>query len=242
MFLGEPPPTQGEIHFRIFGIPVRIHPFFWLIALFMGLGGGGGTELAQLAIWMGVVFVSILTHELGHALVVRSYGAPTRITLYGLGGMASCPGNLKPLQHIAVSLAGPGAGFALAAMTIVAIKLSGNTVELRGYLLIPFGPIESSPLVREFLFQMLYVNIFWGLLNLLPVYPLDGGQVARELFLLFKVRDGIKYSLMLSVVVGGLLAAAAIIYGQRFFLAALLGYLAYSSYQTLERYSSHRRW
>ena len=52
---------------------------------------------------------------------------------------------------------------------------------------------------------MLYVNIFWGLVNLLPVYPLDGGQIARELLELASPADGVRQSLWLSVIaaVGG---------------------------------------
>ena len=70
MIFEVPEPTRGEIHFRLFDIPVRVHPYFWLTTLFMGLSPDVGTLL----IWVGVVFVSILWHELGHVFAYRFFG------------------------------------------------------------------------------------------------------------------------------------------------------------------------
>ena len=87
MLLGEPPPTQGDLHFRILGFPVRVHPFFWVSTLLLGMGGGEADPVETL-IWIGVVFISILVHELGHAVMQRRYGGRPWVTLYGLGGLA----------------------------------------------------------------------------------------------------------------------------------------------------------
>src|SRR4051794_41088064 len=89
MLLGEPAPTQGDLHFRLFGFPVRVHPFFWLTTVIFGMGGGPADPQRTL-VWVGIVFVSILAHELGHATMQRFYGGHPWITLYGLGGLASC--------------------------------------------------------------------------------------------------------------------------------------------------------
>ncbi len=86
MILAEPPPGQGDIHFRIFGIPVRVHPFFWLIAVLLVIRGD--PKPAQVLIWVAAMFVSILIHELGHAWLQRRYGGRPRIVLYGMGGLA----------------------------------------------------------------------------------------------------------------------------------------------------------
>src|SRR5688500_3784168 len=91
MFLSEPPRSNGDLHFRVFGFPVRVHPYFWLVTAIMGLGSGDeGTAPMELLTWVGVVFVSILVHELGHAFLQRRFGGRPWITLYGLGGLASC--------------------------------------------------------------------------------------------------------------------------------------------------------
>ena len=90
MLLGEPAPTQADLHFRLFGFPVRVHPFFWVVSLLLGMGGRDRPIRSNVLIWVAVVFVSILVHELGHAFMQRYYGGHPWITLYGFGGLASC--------------------------------------------------------------------------------------------------------------------------------------------------------
>ena len=74
MLLGEPPQTQYDLRFHVFGIPVRVHPWFWAIVVILGISGGGKTPPIDLLIWVGCVFVSILVHELGHAFTALAYG------------------------------------------------------------------------------------------------------------------------------------------------------------------------
>ena len=114
MLLGEPPRTQADLNFSLLGIPVRVHPLFWLVALLLGRNlGDAGSVLS----WIVAVFLSILIHELGHAAVMRAYGFHPWITLYGFGGLASYDhGNAyrskgsQPLGQILICLAGPAAG------------------------------------------------------------------------------------------------------------------------------------
>jgi len=75
-----------------------------------------------------------------------------------------------------------------------------------------------------------------GLVNLLPVYPLDGGQIAREIFTAFNAQEGIRNSLTLSIFTGGGVALYAIMH-REWFIAIMFGLLAYSSYTTLQAYS-----
>src|SRR3954464_9130641 len=89
MFLGEPPASQADLHFRVFGFPVRVHPLFWIVSLLMGLGSGPADPQRTL-VWVAVVFVSVLLHELGHGSVQKFYGGHPWITLYSFGGLASC--------------------------------------------------------------------------------------------------------------------------------------------------------
>jgi stage IV sporulation protein FB len=124
MLLYEPPPTQADVHFRLFGFPVRVSPWFWVMALLLGVSGGPADPVETL-LWVGVVFFSILVHELGHAFAQQSYGGHPRITLHGFGGLAICEDcDRSPRSQILISLAGPLAGFCLAGLVILILALS----------------------------------------------------------------------------------------------------------------------
>lgn len=236
MLLGEPAPTQADIHFRIFGIPVRIHPLFWVVALLLGMGGRKADPLETL-IWIAVVFVSILVHELGHATMQRYYGGNPWITLYSFGGLASCSDCRRtPGAQLLILFAGPFAGFFLAGFVVSVLVALQRFVGFRlDWVPIDWVYFRSSLDIA--IYYLLFVNIAWGVLNLLPVYPLDGGQIARELLTLGNPRTGIVQSLQLSAGTAVLIAAYAIL-NQRIFLCIMFGFLAYQSFQTLQSYRS----
>ena len=75
---------QGTWHFHFFGIPVRVQPWFWIILFMMGATG----ETAPALIWVGVCFVSILLHEVGHVLAFRLFGERAEVLLYSFGGLS----------------------------------------------------------------------------------------------------------------------------------------------------------
>ena len=112
MLLAEPPRTRGDLNFALFGFPVRIHPLFWLVALILGPKTG---ELRENAVWVAAMLISILVHELGHALVMRAYGLQPSITLHIMGGLTSAnrgqafAPRLRPLDQVAI-LAGRARG------------------------------------------------------------------------------------------------------------------------------------
>src|SRR5690606_1359134 len=85
MLLGEPPPTRLDIHFSIMGVPVRIHPLFFLGVLILGRAN---LDIPWLLIFGGAVFVSLLMHELGHVMAFLHYGIRARVVLMFLGGVA----------------------------------------------------------------------------------------------------------------------------------------------------------
>jgi stage IV sporulation protein FB len=240
--IGEPSPTQADLHFRLFGIPVRIHPFFWIVALFLGIGGRSEADPIETLIWVAVVFLSILVHELGHAFLQRRYGGHPWITLYGFGGLASCDDcDRSPRSQILISLAGPAAGFAFAILLLLALQLSGREPRFQafpgfiGYVIPGFKRFASWP-INAAIFDLFQVNIFWGLVNLLPVYPLDGGRISRELFTLGNSRQGIVQSLWVSVISAAAVAGIAVLAIGDIFITLFFGYLAYASYQTLRAY------
>lgn len=233
MLLDEPPPAQGELRFSLLGIPVRVHPLFWFISLVLGLGATGG-EVTAVLIWIGVVFVSVLVHEMGHALVAKYYGWPPSITLYGMGGIASYrPTYYSTSSRVNISLAGPLAGFLLAALLIVLVRASGHDLLFewsREGLAID---TDYARRIDEMLRYLLYVNIFWGLINLLPVLPLDGGHVARELLFAAGGSAGLRQAMGLSVAAGAAVAVYAYVFLGSTYLALMFAYLAYQNYAML---------
>ncbi|MEX0819483.1 MAG: site-2 protease family protein [Pirellulaceae bacterium] len=266
MLLAEPQRTPYDLRFQIFGFEIRVSPFFWLVGAIIGWNwatmwdevfhrsaefqDANPGQGPLLLIWIAVMFVSILLHELGHAFAFRYYGMGARIVLYHFGGLAisdssssisSFRQHRTPHEQIVISAAGPGIELVLAAILILLFKSQGYAV-WTGIGLIDDSLglregrlIGSAPLLAA-IDALLFVNVFWALLNLLPVYPLDGGQISRELFTLYAARDGIKNSLLLSVITGGAVAIYCLMNGQT--MAALMfGMLAFSSYQTFQAYS-----
>ena len=260
MFLNEPQPTPYDLHFELFGFPVRISPYFWLMALIMGSSAGGTLIL----IWGLVLFVSILIHELGHAFAMRHFGRPARIVLTMMGGLAiedngsDAWGNFrsssKPrttYEQVVICFAGPLAGFCLAALVcVVVILLKGRVqVEMVRWRWLSFPDVEAvlpmhlarNDNLRFFVRQMLFVNIFWGIINLFPVFPLDGGQIGRALFVRQDPWRGIEKSLWLSVFTGATLAVFGLIAMESMYMGMLFGSLAIGSYQQLAQMGGGQR-
>lgn len=153
-----------RIAFRIGSIPVQILPSFFLMTFLLNMGL---SRVSELIAWGAVVLVSVLAHELGHAATARAFGLAPQIQLHGMGGTTAwAPGpSLSVGQRIAISLAGPFAGFLVAAAVRYGIPQSAWHGRL--------GAVVYG--------DLLFVNFGWGILNLLPMLPLDGGNVMAEL-------------------------------------------------------------
>jgi Zn-dependent protease len=228
-----PPPTRYDLRFSILGINVRVHPLFWVIAILLG---SSSSSPINILIWVVSVFVSILIHELGHALAMRYYGQRSQIVLHTMGGLTIpepvawgtgwAHVALMPNQEIFITLAGPGAGFLFAAF-IFAFTIIINTLS---------APITGLPgtMINLLIGNLLWINIFWGLINLMPIYPLDGGNVARHLFVKFDPWGGVRKSLWLSIIAGGIAAMAGFFLLGSIYMAVLFAFLAFQSYQMLQ--------
>lgn len=194
--LVDPGRTPYDLCFRLFGFPIRVHPFFWLGA---GLLGADilSVSPANWLIWIVVVFVSILVHEMGHAIAYRWFRSPASIVLYAFGGLATphYP-PLKRWKRIIVALAGPFAGFLLSAAAFGSLFLVRWS--------------EYGSYVAFFVGMLIFVNLWWGVFNLLPVFPLDGGQVCREVCEAGS-RNGTRLSLQISVWVAIAVATYSVI-------------------------------
>lgn len=235
MIIAEPPHTRYDLSFTVGKVPVRIHPMFWLITIVLGAVSPQATVLS-VTLWVAAVFVSILVHELGHAFVARAHGWPPRVTLYSMGGVAA----YNPTRHtiasrILIAFAGPGAGFLLGGLILAGILASGHSAHLPGL------PIEigSGPPIGGrlglFINFALFVNVFWGLINLAPIQPLDGGTIAAAVIEKFRPRDALRLSLQLSVAAAAALAIAGLALYHSIFITVMFAMLGYSSWQMLQQ-------
>ena len=231
-----PESRRGEWAFRLLGIPVRVKPWFWIAVLLLG----AEEDLGRLLIWAGVCFVSILLHEFGHIWAFRFFGVNAEAVLYAWGGLAIPDRDVRgPLARLTVSLAGPAAGFALAALVAGIATASGGVLHFGVHHFLPSISVWPKPPAHELstwyllVNDLLYVNFYWGMLNLLPVYPLDGGHAARAILEQRDPRGGRRTSLIVSAAVASALALLAISTAS-YYRVLMFALLAVSSMQALE--------
>ncbi len=206
------------LRFRLFGFPVTVQWFFWIVMALIGGAANARTPESFRVVLIFVLcgFVSILAHELGHAYFQRKYGGRSRIVLHGFGGFAQSEGMFGRKQSLIITAAGPAVSLALGGIFWLIYKNSPT--------------LEMNPYFVVSLLIMMRINLFWGLLNLIPVLPLDGGRLLEH-FMWGKnvpLRAKIGFVAALAVVVFA-------IYHKQIFLAALFGYLAYINYQIGQR-------
>jgi len=260
MLLAEPQPTSADWHFELAGIRVRVSPWFWLAAVLLGwsacqsiAGGDQRMLLLLLVLWSGTVLVSLVVHEMGHALAFRACGQGAHVVLYQFGGLAIPEAwnrrvHLRPLQRLLVSAAGPAAQLALAAALVLLLRAGGYAVPFR---LPVIGDAawwgegrriaDFSLLLAALVQFLLMVNILWPLLNLVPVPPLDGGQILREGLTVLGVADAARIAAIVGVVTGGAVAWWGFSRGDQY-LGILFAMLAVSCWQSLSAGTPWRRW
>ena len=233
--------NPNDVSFTLFGFPTTIQPFFWLLAaLVMGVSLGEINDMpmwiTQMLLGMAAIMISILIHELGHAFTFRHlFHVPSNIILHGFGGVTvpwqshhRSYGIRGTMAECFLSFSGPLAGFVCAFLFIglnyiIPANIGGLAAEL----------------VHFFLWWTAAISIIWGIFNLLPVYPMDGGHISREIFLFFFPRRGIEFSLIVSMMLAALLGILALRVGN-FFMTFLFGFFAYQNYQELS-FRSFRR-
>jgi stage IV sporulation protein FB len=227
--LGNAGETEFDLRFYCFGVPVRVHPLFWVMGAFVVWQSTPEPRLKFLGVLC--VFLSILVHEMGHAIVIRRYGIPSEIVLYGMGGYATS-GHFSTWRRVWVSFAGPLAGFVLYGIVygiLIVVVQTNPDVLVYGH------PVYYS------IDLLLWINLYWGLMNLLPVIPLDGGRIMEALVSRYFPRRSQERVLQISILTAG----AVCVYGlqnQRRFLIILFGLLCAQSVIAYNELKGSRRW
>ncbi len=153
--------------FKLFGFPVIIETgAFLLLAVLFLFGLYLDYTMLDTVIGIGIVVVSLMVHELGHAFAARSFGLTNiEITLHQMGGHTRRDRFTdRWYKELSINIAGVSAGFAIALVCFGAI------------IILPLGEVTQS-----WLWLVFRLNVAWGIFNMLPIFPMDGGHALRNL-------------------------------------------------------------
>lgn len=157
------------IHLFTFnGIPVSFSPFFLLLIVVLSFGWD---SLVQMIIFAVCAILGILIHEFGHALMARRYGLAPQIVLHGLGGATQHVPTSSARQDFLITLCGPMAGLLFGGSAWAILKF----IEMSGIV------TAMHPYFYTFVYLFAYINILWGVFNLIPIRPMDGAKILEHI-------------------------------------------------------------
>ncbi len=166
--------------FRVFtlaGITVRVHIFFllWILfRLFQAQGDWYGTLL-----WMGMLFGVVLLHEFGHCFGARAVGGDAHnIVMWPLGGLAFAEAPMRPWPQFVTVACGPLVNVGLCLLSALVLIVATGRPDV-----VTLNPWSAFNVFSMSATWHIYVGLFYNInlallyFNLLPIYPLDGGQI-----------------------------------------------------------------
>jgi len=214
------------LRFRLFGFPVTVEPWHWLILAFIGgaLHIQEREDLFRVMLFMMAGFASVLIHELGHAFMSRLFGCRhVAIVLNAMGGMAISQGaRFTRSQQVLVSAAGPALQACCGGASLVLLLLLPRSFD---------GPAASL------LGSFVLVSLLWALINLIPVYPLDGGQILQNILGPRRIQLTLAISIVAAVIIGGWLVLNGF-----YLFAIFLGFFTWQNYKMLSQLGANRGW
>ena len=209
--------------FRVFGITLEVHPTFFLLPLILAITyfpENGWRSVAQVWWALFLVYTCVVLHEFGHALVARRLGVSVSlIMLLPIGGLALL-GRIprSPRAELLIVAAGPLVNFVIAAVCLACL---GHW---------PAHLDDADPATlrwRDLLAFLLVANIFLGLFNLLPAFPMDGGRLLRATLAL---RYDYLRATWLAMMIGRVIAGLGILYAlwaAHYLLAVLFAFILF---------------
>ena len=207
--------------FTLSNVPVFVSPWYFII-LYWGYQWGA-TPVTGVAMIICIT-LSLLIHEFGHALTAKRFRLGPTVLLHGFGGLCAHRPAERDGQDALIVAAGPGAGLLFGAFVWLATSV--------GYRL-QAGWFDARPELMQTLNVLIWINLFWSGVNLLPLWPLDGGQLFRlGLLRLSSAQTARRITHGLGLALAGLV----LIYGLNrggFFLVILAFLLGLQNYQAL---------
>lgn len=187
-------PTPYDLRFTLLRIPVRVQPLFWLTMLILCYVN----DPKLLAIRLPAAALSILIHEYGHALMMRWYGGAPKIVLYVMGGYAQQASRRYEWmdeperglsEELVTLIAGPLAPLIVSAVIALVMWPLGAMLQFKPVSGIPFfyaffrvsETWHAPQMLMEFIGFFINISMLWSFFNLLPMLPLDGGQITRAI-------------------------------------------------------------
>ena len=200
--------------------------FLFLVMLFVFMNYDAKQGIQYALLWIPIVFLSVLIHELAHAgaIAMLGFGA-SQIVLTGMGGVTINRRRARPWQDLIISVAGPAASFALYFLCVwMAYNVRATHTDKMLSALIPL---------------MAWANIAWGIFNLIPVPPLDGGHATRDFFRMFLTeRNAFIIAIWIAIVVGAGVAVFALV-SRSFFVAIYIGWFVYMAFGQWQYFKRH---
>lgn len=202
--------------------------FFILILLFVTLRYDPNRGIQYALIWIPIVFISVLVHELAHAAMIGGLGfGSSQIILGGMGGVTINARQAKHWQDLLISLAGPVSSFILwwASAWI--------------YYNVEFA--HTDPMLKVLMPYLSIANLWWGIFNLIPTPPLDGGHAVRDFCrIILSERTAFIVATWIAII-GGAAVAVWFFIGKSFFVALYIGwfvYMAVMRWQEFQKYGT----
>ena len=200
--------------------------FLILIVLFLILNYNANAGIQYALIWAPILFISVLVHELAHAGTIGLFGfGSSQIILGGMGGVTINARRAKPWQDMLISLAGPFSSFGM--MWISQWIFYNVAYVQRDKMLVVLLPYLAS------------ANFFWGMFNLIPVSPLDGGHATRDFFRMFlDERRAFIVSIWIAILGGGA-AAVWVFINVSFYVGFYVAWFVFMAWQQWEYFRKH---
>jgi Zn-dependent protease/CBS domain-containing protein len=156
------------------GIPIRLHFSFLFILAWIAWVSPPQQKLSAVLLIIAV-FVCVVLHELGHSITAQRYGIGVgEIVLYPIGGIARLEKLPKPAQELWIALAGPAVNVVIAGILFAVLSATGGLAP---------RPVETMGMANV-LPNLMVLNIWLALFNMIPAFPMDGGRVLRALLAL----------------------------------------------------------
>ena len=209
------------------GTTITIDPtFIIIVALFVASAYNPADGMRYALLWAPILFLSVLIHELAHAAAIGIFGyGSSEIVLGGMGGHTTNRRKARPWHDVVISLAGPFSSFAI---YYLMREIYGRVTF-----------VHEDPMLVVFVPMLARANLWWGIFNLLPISPLDGGQAVRNfLRMILTERTAFVIAVWLSIIAGAAVAILGLV-GRQIFLTLIIVWFVYMNYQQWQYYREH---
>ena len=210
------------------GTSIDVEPnFIILIVFFVVMNYNPELGIHYALLWIPVLFVSVLVHELAHAAAIGVFGfGSSHIILGGMGGVTINQRRARPWQDLIISVAGPASSFLLWGLSIAIMQ--------------NVGVAQTDRMLAALLPRLAGANAFWGIFNLIPVPPLDGGHATRDFFRMFLTeRNAFVVAIWIAMIVGSAVALVSLLVLKQIFISLYLAWFVYMAVQQWQHFKTH---